>query len=78
MHLDDVLGTPKELVVVAQRVLLVGRPCFCAPFPHNARHVLLGEERFTVGVLASGGRQKFLDERIVLDGLVGLQSRIQS
>ena len=75
---DDVLGAPKDLVEVAQRVFLVGRLGLCAPLPLNARHVLVGEERFAVGVLACGKREKLLDERVVLDGLVGLQSRIQS
>lgn len=72
------LGTPKELVIDARAIVLVGRLGLYASFPRNARHVALGEERFAIGVLARGEREKFLDEHVVLDGLVGLECRIQS
>ena len=65
-------------MIKVHAIVLVGRLGLCASFPHNARHVVLGEERFAVGVLARGKREKFLDERVVLGGLVGLERRIQS
>lgn len=74
---DDVLGTAKHLVEETQGIVFVGHLCLCATFTHDARHVFLNEERFSVGILASGKREEFLDELVVLDGLIGLQCRIQ-
>ena len=74
----DVLGTPKDLVVEAEGVVLVGRLGLCAALPEDAGHVVDGEERFAVGVFASGERQQFLCECVVLYPLFWLQRRIQS
>lgn len=59
-------------------IVFVGRLCLCATFAQDARHVLLSEERFSVGVLAGGKREKLFDECVMFDGLVGLQCRVQS